>query len=108
VIHVAPAVLVGVAIAWCGIGTVGRVIAAIGSLLVLWVGPTLVTAVSAAAGSRVLLPYPAEMLDYGLGVFRQAIAMPDLWAMNVAIAVVVAIVGLVGRWSFERRRARGE
>lgn len=104
VIHVAPAVLVGVAIVWCGVGTVGRVIAAVGSLLVLWVGPTLVTAVSAAAGSRVLLPYPAEMLDYGLGVFRQAIAMPDLWAMNLAIAAGVAVVGLVGRWSLERRR----
>lgn len=106
VIHVAPAVLVGVAIVWCGVGTVGQVIAAIGSLLVLWVGPTLVTAVSAAAGSRVLLPYPAEMLDYGLGVFRQAIAMPDLWAMNLAIAIVVAIVGLVGKRLLGRRPDR--
>lgn len=106
VIQVAPAVLIGVAIVWCGVGTVGRVIAAIGSLLVLWVGPTLVTAVSAAAGSRILLPYPAEMLDYGLGVFRQAIAMPELWASNLVLAVVVAVVGLVGRWIFERRRVQ--
>ena len=99
VIEFAPAVIIGVAIAWCGVNSVGRVIAAIAVLATLWVGPTLVTAVSAAVGSRVLAPYPAEMLDYGVGVFRMAIGMPELWLNAVLVAVVVAVVGLlVRRW----------
>jgi hypothetical protein len=53
-----PAIVVGLAIAWCGVTSVGRVIAAISSLLILWIGPTLVTAVSAAAGTRMLAAYP--------------------------------------------------
>ena len=36
-----PAVIIGAAIAWCGINTVGRVAAAIGSLLILWIAPAL-------------------------------------------------------------------
>lgn len=97
VIRFAPAVLIGAAIAWCGVNSVGRVIAAIVSLVVLWIGPVFVTALSAAAGSRVLAPYPAEMLDYGIGVFRTAASMPELWGTPLAVAVVVAVVGLVIR-----------
>lgn len=105
VIHISPAILIGAAIAWCGIGSAGRVVAAIGSLGILWIGPTLVTAVSSAAGSRVLAPYPAEMLAYGLQVFRSALGMPDLWASNLALALEVAVVGLVARRTVARRAA---
>lgn len=92
-----PAVIIGAAIVWCGVGTVGRVIAAVVSLLLLWVGPTLVTAVSAAAGSRVMLRYPLEMLDYGANVFRSALGMPELWGPPLALAVAIAVIGLVAR-----------
>ena len=100
-----PAVIVGLAIAWCGVGTVGRVIAAIASLALLWIGPTLVIAVSAAVGSRVLAHYPAEMLDYGIQVFRSALFMPELWLTTLALAVAVAVVGMVGIRTFARRRS---
>lgn len=60
-----PAVLVGCAIAWCGFRTPGRIVAVVVSLAALWIGPAFFTAVSAAAGTRVLAPYPAEMVDYG-------------------------------------------
>jgi len=103
VVRFAPAVAIGVAIAWCGIWTVGRVIAAIVSLLLLWVGPTVLTAVSAAIGSRVLAHYPREMLDYGVGVFRSALGMPLLWAPVVGLAVAIAAVGIVGMRSVRRR-----
>lgn len=102
--RVAPAIVIGAAIAWAGIGSIGRVIAAIIGLLMLWFGPTLVTAVSSAVGSRVLLTYPSEMLDQGFGVFRMAIAMPELWLPEIALAVGVAFVGVVGRRVVERRR----
>jgi hypothetical protein len=97
VMRYAPAVAMGVAIAWCGIQTVGRVIAAIAGLLLLWVGPAVVTAVSAAIGSRVLAHYPSEMLDYGVGVLSSALTMPELWLTTLALAIVVAAIGLVGR-----------
>jgi len=100
--RLSPALIIGAAIAWAGIRTVGRVIAAIVSLALLVVGPVLVTAVSSAAGSRVLLPYPAEMLDYGLNVFRSALGMPEVWGSTLAVALGVAVVGLVGRRSIAR------
>lgn len=106
VVRFAPAVGIGAAIAWCGIQTVGRVIAAIVSLLLLWVGPTVLTAVSAAIGSRVLAHYPREMLDYGVGVFRSALGMPELWAPVVGLAIVIAAVGIVGMRTLRTLRTR--
>ena len=103
VVRYVPAVIIGVAIAWCGVNTVGRVIAAIASLGLLWAGPALVTAVSAALGSRVLGHYPSEMLDYGAGVFRMALGLPELWLSTLALAIAIAVVGLVGRRTFAKR-----
>lgn len=98
-----PAIIVGVAIAWCGVNTIGRVIAAVAGLLMLWIGPTLITAVSSAAGSRVLARHPAEMLDYGASVFRMALGIPALWMPPLLVAVVVAVVGLLAAWLVSRR-----
>lgn len=92
-----PAVLVGAAIAWCGVSTVGRAIAAIAALLLLWLAPALATAVTSAVGSRVLAAYPAEMLDYGLGVFAMASTIPELVLPPLVVAIVVAGIGLVAR-----------
>lgn len=89
-----PAVLIGAAISWCGVGTIGRVVAAIASLVVLWLAPALATAVSSAAGTRVLATRPAEMLDYGLGVFAAASTLPELVLPPIAVAIVVAGIGL--------------
>lgn len=40
-----PAILLGAAVAWAGLGTVGRVFASLIGLLLLWLGPAAVTAV---------------------------------------------------------------
>ncbi|GAA1789821.1 hypothetical protein [Agromyces lapidis] len=104
-----PAVLVGAAIAWGGVGTIGRVIAALASLAILWIGPALITAVSAAAGTRVLAREPAEMLDYGRRVFELALTDPALVVPPLVVAVCVAGVGLIGRALLGRSsRARSE
>ncbi|GAA1059716.1 hypothetical protein [Agromyces bracchium] len=100
-----PAVLVGAAIAWGGVGSIGRVIAAIGALVVLWIGPALITAVSNAAGSRVLARHPDEMLDQAVGVFRAASTTPELVVPPIVVAVVVAALGLVGGLVVRRNRA---
>jgi hypothetical protein len=104
IVRFLPAVAIGLAIAWTGVNTIGRVIAAVGSLGLLWIGPTLVTAISAAAGTRVLAPYPAEMLEYGVGVFRSALGMPEIWLTTLVLAMAVAFIGLVGRRVIGQRR----
>jgi len=99
-----PPVLVGVAIAWGGVGSVGRVFAAIGALAILWVGPALITAVSSAAGSRVLAHDLAEMRAYAVAVFRSAVTMPELVLRPLALALVVAAIGIVATTSVRARR----
>jgi len=105
VLAVVPPILVGLAIAWAGIRTVGRAIAAAVALLLLIVGPTLIIAVSNAAGSRVLARYPLEMLDYGIGVFRSALGIPELWAPTFAIAILAAGLGLIAQRAAGKQRA---
>lgn len=101
-----PPVLVGVAIAWAGVGTVGRVLAAGASLAILWIGPAFITAVANAAGSRVLARDPALMLEYAVEVFGMALTIPSLALPPLVVAVVVAAIGIVGRVILRRARAR--
>lgn len=103
VVRWVPPVLVGAAIAWGGIRTPGRIVAAVVSLLLLWIVPALATAVTSAVGSRILLPYPLEMLDYGWGVFTMAVLMPELVVPPLVVAIVVAAAGLGVRALLARR-----
>ena len=88
-----PAVVVGVAIAWGGLGRLSRVAAALGALLVLWIGSAALTAVSNAAGSRALLRHPAELLAYASEVFEAALLQRDQVVASLLVAVVVAAGG---------------
>ncbi|MGN6273815.1 MAG: hypothetical protein ACTHMQ_12095 [Protaetiibacter sp.] len=98
-----PPLLVGAAIAWGGVRTTGRAIAAAVGIALLWVVPPLATAVTSAVGSRVMLPYPLEMLDYGWGVFRMALLMPELAVPPIVVALVVAAAGIGLRVVLARR-----
>ncbi len=89
-----PAVLIGAAVAWAGVASVGRAAAAVGNLVALWVVPALITAVTSAAGSRVLAQRPGEMLEYGYGVFVHAVSSFDLAVQPLLVAVAVAALGL--------------
>ncbi len=93
---VAP-VLIGGAIAWAGLRTVGRAVGALGSLLALWLVPPLLTAVTSAVGSRILAGHLADMLEYGVGVFRMAATTPSLVVPPLLVAVGVAAAGLLLR-----------
>jgi hypothetical protein len=106
VIRWIPAVLVGVAIAWAGVGTVGRVVAAGASLGILWIGPAFITAVANAAGSRVLARDPALMAEYAVEVFGMALTIPSIALPPLIVAVVVAAIGIVGRVILRRSHAR--
>ncbi|AYF97983.1 hypothetical protein [Protaetiibacter intestinalis] len=101
-----PPVLAGAAIAWGGVRTRGRIVAAAVGLVLLWVVPALATAVQSAVGSRVLLRSPGDLLDYGWSVFVSALTMPQLVLPRLAVAVVVAAVGFAGVAVVSRRVAQ--
>lgn len=92
-----PAILVGAAIAWGGLGTRRRVVAAVSSLLLLWIVPAVATAVTSAAGFRLLLPYPAELLVYGMRVLQTALLQPGVVLPPLLVALVVAGAGIGAR-----------
>lgn len=99
-----PGILAGLALAWCGLASVGRALAWAASLVILWIVPTLFTAVSSAAGTRALAPYPLEMLDYGSQVFRTALLIPAVSLRTPLIALAVGAVGFVALTALHRRR----
>ena len=103
-IRLVPALVVGLAVGWAGIRSIGRVIAAIIGLLLLWIAPAAVTAVSSAAGSRVLAAHPAEMLDYGSQVFVSALGAAGDPLSLLVPAIVVMVLGLGARAAMARRR----
>ncbi len=101
-----PAIVVGIGLAWGGLNTVGRILAAPVCLAILWVGPAATTAIANAAGSRGLAHEPREMVEYAITVFFSALTIPELALPPLVLALVVAAVGLVARWLWVRR-ARG-
>lgn len=96
-------VLAGIAIAWTGVDTAGRVAAAVATVLLVWVAPALLTGISSALGTRVYANSPADMLDYGLGVFRMALFIPELALRPIIATVVTATIGLGIRGLLARR-----
>lgn len=101
-------VLVGAAIVWAGVRTPGRVVAALASLVLVWLGPALTTALSSALGTRILARDLPGMLEYGTGIFRMYATDAGLVGEPVAVAVAVAVVGLVAREVLERRATPAE
>lgn len=101
-----PALIVGLAVTWSGLHTIGRVVGALLSLLALWIGPALFTAVSAAVGTRILARYPAEMAEYGAQVFVSALDARNGSLSILVPAIVVTILGLTARWAIRENRAR--
>jgi hypothetical protein len=95
-------VLTGIAIAWTGVNTVGRVLAALVSLALIWIAPAAMTGIASAAGSRALARDPLDMIDYGVSVFRMALFIPELALRPIVAALAVAVIGLLVRWAVAR------
>ncbi|NAZ75728.1 hypothetical protein GTQ99_09925 [Kineococcus sp. T13] len=109
--HWLPAVLVGAVIAWSGVRSAGRVLAAAGGLALLWVLPAALTAVTSAAGFRLLLPHPRELAGYGAQVFQAALLTPGLVLPPLLLALVVAAGGSAAHHLLTHRpavRRRGD
>jgi hypothetical protein len=102
---VAP-VLTGIAIAWTGIDTAGRVIAALLALVLVWVAPAVTTALFNALSNQVLIHSSSDVIDYAVGVFQAALLTPALALRPIIAAAVVAAVGLGARAAVGRARRR--
>ncbi|MBF5080330.1 hypothetical protein F1641_00775 [Quadrisphaera sp. INWT6] len=97
-----PPALVGAAVGWAGVRTVGRVAAAAVVVLALWAVPAVFTAVDSVAGYRVAMRYPAELAAYGVQVLQAALTDPvrigtQLLVVAVVAAGVAAGVAVVSR-----------
>ena len=104
---VAPA-LTGVAIAWTGIGTAGRVIAALFALVLVWVAPAVTTALANALSNQVLVRSSSDVIDYAAGVFQAALLTPELALRPILATAAVAGVGLGVRALISSRRPAAE
>lgn len=100
-------VLAGIAIAWAGVNTPGRIAAAIASVILVWVAPALLTGISSALGTRVYANSPGDMLDYGVNVFGMALLIPELALRPIIATVITAAIGLGIRRLLARRRENG-
>jgi len=98
-----PAVLLGLGIAWTGLRSTGRVVGSGLALLVLWSGSAAVTAVTAALGTRVYLPYPLELASFGAEVFRSALGPSGT---GIGSALVALVIGGAGALVLRGRRVR--
>ncbi len=99
-----PAVLVGIALAWCGVRTAGRIGAWVMSLVLLWVLPAVLTAIAYVAGYRAAESL-LESIGAGLDVLALALA-PDIAGPPVLVALAIGALGSVGIWLVLFTRAR--
>jgi len=100
-----PAVLVGLVLIWCGVRSVGRVLAWVVSLLLLWIVPALITAVSSVAGSRVILRDPADAVDTAQAIFAAALGPAGVSWQYVIVAAVLGAAGSAVTGILRRRRS---
>ncbi len=90
----APAVVTGVALAWCGWRPGRRRGAWVGALLVLWVGGAVLDGLLASVSSRVYLGDFARMAEAGLQVFASSLATH--WT-TLLVAAGLGVIGCLLR-----------
>lgn len=100
-----PAIVVGVALAWCGLRRrPSTLVAWLISLAVLWITPAALTGLTYIAGYR--RPGDAwELLSSGLQVFGMALA-PNFAGPPVLLALAVGVAGAVTALAVRRARSR--
>ncbi|MFB4349599.1 hypothetical protein [Microbacterium sp. CR_7] len=89
-----PAVVVGLALAWCGVRPAARLVVWVVSLLALWILPALFGAIQYGLGMRVLKGDLVEMASATAQVFP---LMLGVGGMPVLVALVIAVVGVLVR-----------
>ncbi|WP_166874364.1 hypothetical protein [Salinibacterium sp. ZJ450] len=96
-----PAVIVGLAIAWAGYRTVGRVSAAVAALLILWIARAVFVGVRVA--TDMLAGASGEILNYGLESIVMVLWPPGVALLQLMVAVTVAALGWFIRFLLRSR-----
>ncbi|MBP2269003.1 hypothetical protein J3A64_004467 [Pseudarthrobacter sp. PvP004] len=92
--HWLPAIVVGCALAWCGVRPLGRLAAWVLNLAFLWVIPAVFTAVQSVLGTRVIAGDIPEMVLMGREVLTAALG-PDGGAVpTVLLALALGLAGV--------------
>ena len=99
-----PPVIVGVALAWGGLNTVGRILAAPVCLAILWVAPTVFIAAGTAAAHPQLLELPDQIVQRAVRDILEGLTVLERAVPPIVVALVVAGLGLVVRWLWGRTR----
>lgn len=102
----APAACVGVAIAWAGANTAGRIVASVAAIGMLMLSIPTQIAVGQALGTRAIFGDVREMVDAGIQTFASVLGHPDVYIVPVVVALVVAIVGLITARAINASRSR--
>ena len=99
-----PAVLVGVALAWGGLNTAGRIIAAPVCLAILWAGPVVLSVVAVAAADPATVDFPDQVWERATDSLVAGLRSVDAIVPLMIVALVVAAVGLVVKFLWRRQR----
>ncbi|WDF33434.1 hypothetical protein PTW37_00375 [Arthrobacter agilis] len=100
-----PAVLVGCALAWCGLASMRRRAIWLVDLALLWLVPPVFDTVRTVFGTRVYLGDPGAMLTLARDALSSSLGPGGGSAATVATAVVIALAGLLVRAALRRRRS---
>ncbi|WP_394941649.1 hypothetical protein [Psychromicrobium sp. YIM B11713] len=100
----APAVLIGLTLAWCGFKPASRIVIWVLNLMLLWFLPGLVTALSAALGTRVLRGDVPQTLELFGQVLVAALTSAEVIA-PLLLSVIIALLGALGLVLWRRRTA---
>ena len=92
-----PALLIGVALAWCGLRPAVRALVWLVDLGLLWVVPAIFTAVSSTLGTRVLAGDLPAMAAMGKQVFASALGPAGGAGPTIVLALAIAVIGTVIR-----------
>lgn len=99
-----PAVLVGVALAWCGFRPLGRLWVWAVNLLLLWLVPALFISVQYVFGTRVYLGDAKEMLVMARDILQATLGPDGGAAPLVLVALALGLAGAAALMAMRRRR----
>ncbi len=101
-----PAVLVGGALAWCGLRSARQGVVWFTNLALLWLVPALFTSASYVFGTRVSLGNPQEMLILSQQILTATLGPDGGAAPIVLIALFLAVLGIGVRAITTQRQTR--
>lgn len=92
-----PALLVGLALAWCGVKPRIRILVWVANLALLWLVPAVFTTVQSVLGTRVLAGNVPEMLAMGRQVFAAALGPGGGAGPTMLLALGIGLAGVLVR-----------